>query len=287
MWSNKKLKHIKSLQKNKKNKKYCIVNSNNPIKGTREAITYCQNNNIDFDIIGPLPENDLLQKLSEYECLIFFPQVLETLSRLVVEAKMLNCKVLTNKKLIGAASEEWFGSSGEKLLEKISKQIDEAVDKFEKEIKKETITVILNCYRRPEYLEEQIKSIKQQTIQPKEIWIWVNYHEDNSGIDFSKYNVDKVIKNDYNWKFYGRFAGAMLSDSKYIAMFDDDTMPGKKWFENCMNTMKETEGILGGAGVILSGEKYTGHSRYGWSSKMKKPLKLILSATHGFLNKSG
>lgn len=276
LWSMNKISFIKSLQNTEKTKKYCIIKSNNSIKGTNQAIMYCQQNKIDYDLIGPLPEKKLLEEMSKYEFFVFLPQVLETLSRIVVEAKMLNCKVLTNTKLIGAASEKWFNSSGEELTNKISTQIEKAIDSFEQEIKREEITVILNCYRRPEYLEQQIDSIRSQTIQPKEIWIWVNHHEDNEDIDFSRFNVDKVIRNDFNWKFYGRFAGAMLSDTKYVALFDDDTIPGKKWFENCMETMKQKEGILGGAGVILSGEQYTGHTRYGWSSTNEEIVEVDL-----------
>ena len=62
------------------------------------------------------------------------------------------------------------------------------------------ITVILNLYRREEYLEEQIKAIRNQNIQPKEIWLWINAHEDNKDFDASKYDIDKVFRNDYNWK---------------------------------------------------------------------------------------
>ena len=39
--------------------------------------------------------------------------------RIVVEAKMLNLKVITQKKLIGAASEDWYSLSGEELIDKM------------------------------------------------------------------------------------------------------------------------------------------------------------------------
>jgi hypothetical protein len=58
----------------------------------------------------------------------------------------------------------------------------------------------------------------------------------------------------------------MLADTEYIAIYDDDTMPGKKWHENCLETMGERPGILGGIGVVLPGERYYGHRRVGWSA---------------------
>ena len=279
LWSDDKLDLIESLIKpaSEKIDKFCIVNSSNIIKGTKEAINHCVNNDIEYDLIGPLPEKELLVELSKYKYFVFFPRVLETLSRISVEAKMLGCKLLTIPSMLGASSEEWFKLSGKELIDKIRTKRDAALKKFTEFVDDTSdITVILNCYRRPEYLERQIQAIKNQTVQPKQIWIWVNYHEDNKKVDFSRFDVDRIIKNDYNWKFYGRFAGALLADTKYIAMFDDDTIPGSKWFENCANTMKQNEGILGGAGVRLKNDRYYGHNRFGWSSNNEKTIEVDL-----------
>jgi len=276
LWSEEKLDFISSICNKRKNNKYCVLKSPNLIKGTKQAIAYCQSKNLSFDLVGQLPEKELLSKLVEYEYFVFVPQVLETLSRIVVEAKMLNCKVMTNKNLVGAASEDWFNESGNDLIDTIREKINSAIDLFESLIKDESVTVILNCYRRPEYLQEQIKAVRSQTKKIDNIWIWVNYHDDNKSVDFSQFDVDRIIKNDYNWKFYGRFAGAMLSDDKFIAMFDDDTIPGPKWIENCLNTMYKSEGILGGAGVRLAGDKYIGHERFGWSSANEEIVEVDL-----------
>lgn len=266
LWSEERLSLIESLLETAKDSEGYILNSSNPIKGTEEAIRYCDSKNISYNLLPKMTETDLLKEVARHKTFIFFPKVLETMSRTVVEAKMLNCNVMTINKLIGASYEEWFHLKGKELIDVMKAKKREAIETFSELIRDETITVILNCYRRPEYLEQQIESIRKQTKKPTEIWIWVNYHEDNMQIDFSTFDVDRVIRNDFNWKFYGRFAGAMLSSSKYIAMFDDDTIPGSKWFDNCLETMKTNEGILGGAGVRLSGDRYVGHSRYGWSS---------------------
>lgn len=282
LWSDDKLDFIESLVGTKKNEKYAIINSTNPIKSTPEAIAFCEKNNLPYDLIGPCDEKTLLTQLSNYNALVFFPKVLETFSRISVEAKMMGCKLLTKPNLLGAASEYIFELSGKELIDKIRERKNHALKLFTFLIEREElrtdgdITVILNCYRRPEYLEEQINSIRRQTIKPKEIWVWVNYHEDNKNYDFSKLNVDRVIKNDYNWKYYGRFSVAMLSDSKYIALFDDDTIPGNEWFANCLTTMEQTPGILGGAGVILNGPRYRDHDRYGWSSKNPNTVEVDL-----------
>ena len=91
------------------------------------------------------------------------------------------------------------------------------------------ITVILNCYRRPQYLKEQIAAIKSQTIKPEEIIIWYNNPENGQ-----QYNVSglgaKVILCDHNFKFHGRFAAALLAKTKYVAL-----VLGGHTFMTCYN----------------------------------------------------
>lgn len=136
----------------------------------------------------------------------------------------------------------------------------------------EDITVILNCYKRPQYLKEQILSINQQTKKAKEIIIWVNHSEENKNLLFDDLGHDiKIVRSNYNWKFFGRFSIALLAKSEFISMYDDDTIPGTKWHENCLDTMKTKEGILGGSGVrILNDGKYNSLPKYGWQSNNEK-----------------
>lgn len=124
------------------------------------------------------------------------------------------------------------------------------------------ITAILCAYNRPHILEEQLQSIKIQTIPPKDIMLWYNKGER----DQLKVDIEKSAYCNYNFKFFGRFAFALLAQTEYVAIFDDDTIPGSKWFENCLNTMETNEGILGTAGVVLHGDFYHPHTKIGWAS---------------------
>ena len=280
LWSGERLDLIEQKSNNQKNKKLSIIRSNNPIKGTTQAVNYCKSKNIEHDFILPAPEEEFLQQISETEEILFLPQVLETFCRVVAEARMMNCKIKTTPKLIGFFSETDLASlSGEELIEAIRKRTQSACVAFKEAINDanlDKVTVILNCYRRPEYLREQIQSLRSQTIAPTEIWLWVNHHEDNEKFDFSELNVERVFKNDHNWKYFGRFAAAMLAKTEYVAFFDDDTIPGKRWLENCLKSMKKQEGIYGGAGVVLNSGAYTGHTRYGWSSKNEEIVEVDL-----------
>tara|TARA_B100000749_G_scaffold218955_1_gene173972 strand:+ start:612 stop:1355 length:744 start_codon:yes stop_codon:yes gene_type:complete len=119
------------------------------------------------------------------------------------------------------------------------------------------ITVILNGYRRPHTLKEQYEAIKSQTVKDVDIMFWGNYHEES----MNNFPSD-VIKNctsafcNKNLGVWARFAFALNAYSQYICVMDDDTIPGSKWLENCMNTMKTHRGLLGCRGVRITGDDY-------------------------------
>lgn len=282
IWSDKELMLLEQCAKNPKTKKCAIVDSSNPIKSTQKSINFCKKNNLQYDLISSPVYDDFISSLSNYESLVFFPKVLESFCRLAVEARILNCSLKTNNNL-GCASEPWFTEyKGLELVGFIREKREEIVETVFKKIceeRKQTtgdITVILNAYRRPYNLKMQIDAIRKQTIKPKQIWLWVNDHEDNREFNFKELGLDRIFHNDYNWKFYGRFAGALLSDTEYVAIFDDDTIPGERWFENCFKTMNTNEGILGSAGVTLNDKYYVRHNRCGWATQNKQTTRVDL-----------
>lgn len=275
LWSDEQLDIIASNLDVIKNNKTLVLKSPNPIKGFSDSVEYCKKNKLEFDILDYCEYSKFLSELAKYEKISMFPKSLETFNRTLLEARMLNVKVATNT-LNGCTYEPWFKEhKGKELIDFVKTKTNEIIELICNKLFENTeenkeqgdITVILNCYRRPYNLQMQIQAINSQTIKPKQIWLWVNDHEDNRNFDFSTIKVDRIFKNDYNWKFYGRFAGALLSDTEYIAMYDDDTIPGTKWHENCLNTMKETEGILGSAGILLNGNRYVQHDRCGWPTQ--------------------
>jgi len=276
LWSDEEFKALETALETVKTKPIAILKTENQIKGRFEAVQYCKQVSEPFESVGGLPYGDFLKELAQFEKFVFLPAVLESFSRLAIEARILSCQLITNNNL-GCASEEWFSKTkGRDLLDLMKSKKAKIFERLESIINREAptlqpslrepITVILNSYRRPYNLKMQVEAIRNQTLAPSQIWLWVNDHEENRDFDYSSLGVDRIFRNDYNWKFYGRFAAALLSDTEYVAIFDDDTIPGKRWFENCMETMKTTEGILGSAGVILNDNIYMHHNRVGWPS---------------------
>jgi len=270
LWSNEDLTLLETYTKRSKKPLCAIMDSPNRNKNTSGAIKYCKERGLKYKLIPASSYKKFIEELSECDTFVFFPTTQETLSRVVLEARMLGCKVTTNN-LVGAASEPWFKLKGIELIDWVRERtpaiFQMITDTFEEPNPYEDITVILNAYRRPYNLAKQVQAIREQNRPPKQIWLWVNDHQDLEGFDFDTVGADRVFKNNYNWKFYGRFAAALLAETEYIAIFDDDTIPGPRWFENCLDTMKVKEGIMGSAGVILQKDTYNPHERCGWPAK--------------------
>ena len=134
LWSENKLNFIESLSDTTKVKDYCVVSSNNIVKGTQEAVAFCRRSDYEYDLIQSSNEEEFLTTLSSYRTLVYIPTVLESLCRLVVEAKMLNCGVITKSQLLGAASQDWWSLNGKELIAAIRKQQKTALDIFLKHL---------------------------------------------------------------------------------------------------------------------------------------------------------
>lgn len=148
------------------------------------------------------------------------------------------------------------------------------------EVESGSITAVMNVYRRTKYFQEQLEAILNQSIKPKEIMIWINYHEDNQNfindeldtiLESYDYDGFRTFRCNHNWKYHGRFAGAQLAQSEYVCVFDDDTIPGSRWFENCLKTMRIKNGMMGAVGesyFFVNGENMDDglayHGIFGW-----------------------
>jgi len=118
---------------------------------------------------------------------------------------------------------------------------------------KDEITTILSVWKR-DHLQKQINHILNQTKKPYQIWIYQNesHFEINIPDDVKQeYNISIIQSKDINFKFHARFALPLLCDTEYVAIFDDDTMPGNKWLENCIETSKRNNSIVLARGLTV------------------------------------
>ena len=115
LWSDADFENFESLSGNKKEDKCSIMDSATDHKNTAGAIRYCLHKNYEYELIGWTAYRDFLRNLSKNDKFVFFPLTPETLSRVVVESRMMNMKVITSKR-VGATSEEWFSLKGPELI---------------------------------------------------------------------------------------------------------------------------------------------------------------------------
>ena len=127
------------------------------------------------------------------------------------------------------------------------------------------ITVILNGYRRPHTLKAQMVALGQQTVPPESVMFWQNKDSDEK-FDYSLLQSCVVTVSNANFGVWARFAHALNATTEYVCVFDDDTIPGSKWLENCLDTIEKEEGLLGTIGVIFKDDNYTSYDRHGWSN---------------------
>lgn len=121
----------------------------------------------------------------------------------------------------------------------------------------EQFSVVLTLYRRPYNLIRQVEAILDQTIRPSEILLFQDKVENEiieipSSIKDKFDNIKIATKNVGVW---GRFDFARSAKNELIFLFDDDTIPGNKWFENCLNEMKKEEALYGTNGVLMDRPK--------------------------------
>lgn len=119
VWRKEELRYLRTLSDSEKTKSNAIMDSDNPIKRRARCIKYCEDNGLEYELIKDNDFKKFMLKMSKFKKLIFFTGHLETCARILVEAKMLNLKVIFPKRLVGAASEEWFELSGNDLIDKM------------------------------------------------------------------------------------------------------------------------------------------------------------------------
>jgi len=191
LWSLGQLEMLRDLSSGEKNEKCSIMDSPIPHKNTLDAMKYCSAKGKEYELIPGAPYIDFLKKLGENKTLVFFPKTPETLSRIIVEARMMGMSVITNQ-LVGATKEDWFGLKGSDLVDFMINKREEIVnlviDFFNTETSQQNkeITIISTFHEGKDYLEPFLKDITKQTIFDKCELIFIDAASEG--------NEQKIIK---------------------------------------------------------------------------------------------
>ena len=112
-------------------KGWIVLGSTSWIKGADDSEKFCKDNDLDYETVWDIPYNDFLSKLSESEGLVFLPKGGDTCPRLVIEAKLLGCSIITNEH-VQHAKEGWFDTED---IEKVESYLLAAGERFWKSIR--------------------------------------------------------------------------------------------------------------------------------------------------------
>tara|TARA_Y100000593_G_scaffold94845_1_gene196556 strand:+ start:12 stop:1625 length:1614 start_codon:yes stop_codon:yes gene_type:complete len=195
-WSLSTLNFLKKMSERPKKKACSILNSTTEHKNTKDAVKFCNLKKLEYELVADSVYFSFLEKLGANEKFVFFPKTPETLSRVVIEARMMGLSVITNKN-VGATYEEWFKLKGKELIDYFVDKREEIADTVENNIKKnkrrqKEISIISTFHEGENFLKAFLDDVTSQTIFQKCELIFVD--ADSRGKE------ENIIKN-YMKKF--------------------------------------------------------------------------------------
>lgn len=115
------------------------------------------------------------------------------------------------------------------------------------------VTIIVSVFRRPQTFLRLLWALGNQTVAPVEVWVTTfnSKFEDEFRAMIRGLNpaIFKFISGDPNLKYFGRFALANMVKTPYVALFDDDCIPGAGLLAQLLHMINvksgEFNGLLG------------------------------------------
>ncbi len=104
-----KIKQLREESADKDRKGWIVLGSGSWIKGSSQAEEWCVSNNLEYEKIWGLSYLETLEKLSTAEGFVYLPMGGDTCPRMVIEAKLLGCKLHLND-FVEHSNELWFNT---------------------------------------------------------------------------------------------------------------------------------------------------------------------------------
>jgi hypothetical protein len=119
------------------------------------------------------------------------------------------------------------------------------------------LTVVLSAHRRPMRLRKQIDAIRTSSVSPAKVSAWVN----PGGINFDEPTLSQVhtIRPSSDEGPWMRFWYGRRARTRFVAILDDDCLPGSKWLQNAMQRIHEMSlaghpCVIAAAGYVFRGD---------------------------------
>jgi len=152
-------------QNKERTQKWIVLGSDSWIKGFDAAKEWCVQNNHDYQAVWNVPYNELLELLATSEGFVYLPLGKDTCPRMIIEAKLLGCKLMFNDN-VQHANEDWFATDN---LQDIENYLYAAPNIFWNAIKHVSeyspkisgYTTTLNCVQQDYPFQQCITSMLQ------------------------------------------------------------------------------------------------------------------------------
>lgn len=86
---------------------WIVLGSKSWIKGYEDAVKWCEDNGKKYQSYWDVPYEELLNTMTSSEGFVYLPRGGDTCPRMVIEAKLLGCEVVTNDNVQHAAEKWW------------------------------------------------------------------------------------------------------------------------------------------------------------------------------------
>ncbi|EFC46369.1 predicted protein [Naegleria gruberi] len=132
------------------------------------------------------------------------------------------------------------------------------------------VTAVVGLYKRTGLVKRWMQALLSQTHQPKVIWMVffaspkadeIEKEIQEAKLLASSNNISLFVnKGEMQLKYFGRFQLAIQSPTRYLAVFDDDCIPERRFFEAAMHTINTNNyrGILGTKGTPSAEDYFFG-----------------------------
>lgn len=144
-------------------KSWIVLGSDSWVKGAKNAKNWCEENKKEHEVVWNVSYDEMLNKLSKAEGFVYLPEGKDTCPRMVIEAKLLGCKLHLNDN-VQHKNEEWFSTEN---LQEIEEYLFTAPNIFWNGIKKmmdykpsiSGYTTVYNCIKQDYPFVECIESM--------------------------------------------------------------------------------------------------------------------------------
>ena len=103
------LKMLKEKYENVERTKWLVLGSTSWIKGTEAATRWCEENELEYEVIVGWPYEKVLEEMAQAKGFVYLPPGGDTCPRMVIEAQLLGCELHINEN-VQHKDEIWFNT---------------------------------------------------------------------------------------------------------------------------------------------------------------------------------